>query len=85
MSSRCTHTDEVRDVGPRTPDGCEECLERGDRWVCQWRMKMSHMWRLKMSHSGGGDEPQDVGTSRRPLLRFGGSSSLSEAGVWSAR
>lgn len=33
MSSRCTHTDEVRDVGPRTPDGCEECLECGDRWV----------------------------------------------------
>jgi uncharacterized UBP type Zn finger protein len=33
MSKACTHLDEVRDVEPRTPDGCEECLKIGSRWV----------------------------------------------------
>ena len=29
----CTHTDMVRNVEPRTPDGCEECLAAGLWWV----------------------------------------------------
>ena len=29
----CGHLGEIRDVSPRTPDGCEECLAMGDRWV----------------------------------------------------
>ena len=29
----CTHFDLVRDVVPRTPQGCEECLKTGGRWV----------------------------------------------------
>ncbi len=33
MASRCTHLDDVRDVAPRTPAGCEECLAKGMRWV----------------------------------------------------
>ncbi|HEU4698447.1 MAG TPA: UBP-type zinc finger domain-containing protein [Gemmatimonadales bacterium] len=33
MAARCTHLDEVRDVTPRTPNGCEECLKLGMRWV----------------------------------------------------
>jgi uncharacterized UBP type Zn finger protein len=33
MSVRCTHLDQIRDVKPKTPDGCEECLESGDTWV----------------------------------------------------
>lgn len=33
MGVRCTHLDQIRDVKPRTPDGCEECLETGDTWV----------------------------------------------------
>ena len=31
--SRCTHEDQIQDVEPRTPDGCEECLRTGGRWV----------------------------------------------------
>jgi uncharacterized UBP type Zn finger protein len=35
--TKCTHLDpalgHVRDVTPRTPQGCEECLRTGDRWV----------------------------------------------------
>ncbi len=33
MATRCTHLDQVRDVAPRTPRGCEECLATGSRWV----------------------------------------------------
>jgi uncharacterized UBP type Zn finger protein len=29
----CTHLDMIRDVRPRTPNGCEECLIIGDTWV----------------------------------------------------
>ncbi|HEU4586579.1 MAG TPA: UBP-type zinc finger domain-containing protein [Gemmatimonadaceae bacterium] len=33
MATQCTHLDQVRDVTPRTPEGCEECLQMGARWV----------------------------------------------------
>jgi hypothetical protein len=29
----CTHQDMIHDVAPNTPDGCEECLKTGGRWV----------------------------------------------------
>jgi uncharacterized UBP type Zn finger protein len=29
----CTHVDLIRDVEPRTPEGCEECLALGAAWV----------------------------------------------------
>lgn len=29
----CSHLDQIRDVEPSTPDGCEECLALGDSWV----------------------------------------------------
>jgi uncharacterized UBP type Zn finger protein len=29
----CTHLGEIRDVAPRTPQGCEESLQAGDTWV----------------------------------------------------
>jgi uncharacterized UBP type Zn finger protein len=31
--SYCTHLDHVKTETPRTPDGCEECLATGMRWV----------------------------------------------------
>jgi hypothetical protein len=33
MATQCAHVSEVRDVEPRTPNGCEECLASGSRWV----------------------------------------------------
>lgn len=33
MPSQCSHLDQIRDVQPRTPQGCEECLKTGDTWV----------------------------------------------------
>ncbi|GEJ57506.1 ubiquitin carboxyl-terminal hydrolase 14 [Anaeromyxobacter diazotrophicus] len=29
----CTHLRDAGDPAPRTPDGCEECLQLGDAWV----------------------------------------------------
>ena len=29
----CTHVNQIRNVKPRTPQGCEECLKLGDTWV----------------------------------------------------
>jgi uncharacterized UBP type Zn finger protein len=33
MPPTCAHLGTVRDVVPRTPDGCEECLAIGSDWV----------------------------------------------------
>jgi hypothetical protein len=33
MDAQCEHLDQVRDVEPRTPEGCEECLRMGSGWV----------------------------------------------------
>ena len=33
MSTECKHVDEMEPVAPRTPEGCEECLKMGDRWM----------------------------------------------------
>ena len=29
----CTHLNQIHSVQPRTPEGCEECLQAGGRWV----------------------------------------------------
>jgi uncharacterized UBP type Zn finger protein len=29
---KCTHLNLIRDVKPKTPQGCEECLAQGDVW-----------------------------------------------------
>ena len=29
----CIHVTKIRTVVPRTPEGCEECLQLGDDWV----------------------------------------------------
>lgn len=33
MAQQCKHLAQVKDVEPKTPDGCEECLASGDEWV----------------------------------------------------
>jgi uncharacterized UBP type Zn finger protein len=33
MIQRCTHLDQVHNPSPNTPEGCEECLRDGGRWV----------------------------------------------------
>ena len=29
----CQHVDQIHEVAPRTPEGCEECLAMGSPWV----------------------------------------------------
>jgi uncharacterized UBP type Zn finger protein len=31
--NECPHIGQIRNVKPRTPQGCEECLKLGDSWV----------------------------------------------------
>lgn len=31
--TQCTHLNQITEVTPRTPEGCEECLAIGDTWV----------------------------------------------------
>jgi uncharacterized UBP type Zn finger protein len=33
MAQQCTHLGELKPVEPHTPNGCEECLKTGGRWV----------------------------------------------------
>ena len=33
MTMRCSHLDQIRDVEPRTPRGCEACLRTNSWWV----------------------------------------------------
>jgi uncharacterized UBP type Zn finger protein len=33
MATQCQHLDQVRNVVPGTPQGCEECLAMGSKWV----------------------------------------------------
>ncbi|HEY6115586.1 MAG TPA: UBP-type zinc finger domain-containing protein [Candidatus Dormibacteraeota bacterium] len=30
---QCAHLSSIKDVRPKTPEGCEECLASGDGWV----------------------------------------------------
>ena len=31
--SKCSHINLIKNVKPKTLDGCEECLKIGDKWV----------------------------------------------------
>ena len=33
MPTQCAHIVQAKNVKPHTPDGCEECLKLGMRWV----------------------------------------------------
>lgn len=33
MEKNCTHLSQAQSVQPKTPQGCEECLQSGDTWV----------------------------------------------------
>ena len=33
MKAPCSHLDQIRQVTPHTPQGCEDCLAMGSRWV----------------------------------------------------
>ena len=49
----CSHLFEISDVTPKTPNGCEECLKMGDRWV---HLRLSQKQKMQM------DEHYDYST-----------------------
>jgi hypothetical protein len=65
---QCTHLAQVRATPPRTPDGCEECLASGSRWV---HLRLC----LTCGHVGCCDSSPEkhatrhYGQARHPLMR----------------
>ncbi len=64
----CTHLDEVLDVDPRTPDGCEDCLKIGMSWV-HLRMcsTCGHIGCCDQSH--GKHATKHFHSSAHPIMR----------------
>lgn len=66
--AQCSHLDQVQDVDPRTPDGCEECLKMGTSWV---HLRMC----LSCGHIGCCDQSQGKHATRHfhssahPIIR----------------
>lgn len=67
-NNECSHLDQVRDVDPVTPDGCEECLKMGMGWV---HLRMC----LSCGHIGCCDQSQGkhatkhFHTTKHPIIR----------------
>ena len=67
-SIECSHLDQVQDVDPGTPDGCEECLKMGMGWV---HLRMC----LSCGHIGCCDQSQGkhatkhFHSSNHPIIR----------------
>lgn len=67
-TNECAHLDQVRDVDPVTPDGCEECLKMGTGWV---HLRMC----LSCGHIGCCDQSQGKHATKHfhgtkhPLIR----------------
>ncbi|MDR3608203.1 MAG: UBP-type zinc finger domain-containing protein [Oligoflexia bacterium] len=68
MSSNCSHLAEIRNVEPRTPQGCEDCLKSGDDWV---HLRLC----LSCGHVGCCDSSKNrhatahFHTTRHPIIR----------------
>jgi hypothetical protein len=62
MATTCTHLDQIKNVKPRTPNGCEECLKTGDTWV--------HL-RLCMicGHVGCCDQSKNKHATKHPIIK----------------
>jgi uncharacterized UBP type Zn finger protein len=65
---QCSHLDQVHDVRPRTPRGCEECLRIGSGWV---HLRLC----LECGHVGCCDDSPNrhatghFHTTRHPVMR----------------
>ena len=68
MSDRCTHLGAIRNVAPRTPEGCEECLATGGRWV-QLRLCLSCGHVGCCDSSPGKHATAHFRKTRHPLIR----------------
>jgi len=62
MSETCMHLDRIRDVPPRTPEGCEECLAMDGEWV---HLRLC----LECGHVGCCDQSPNKHASHHPIVR----------------
>ncbi len=73
MPQQCSHTPTVRNVAPRTPDGCEECLATGMRWVhlrlCQ-ECGLELVLRGRAVHRAGGAAGRLTDSGGSPAIRL---------------
>lgn len=68
MTAQCTHLNQVHDVRPRTPEGCEECLKTNGRWV-HLRLCLS-CWHLGCcDQSPGKHATKHFHQSRHPIIK----------------
>lgn len=68
MAPSCTHLDQVRDVTPRTPQGCEECLKAKGWWV-HLRLCLSCGHVGCCDQSPGKHATKHFQQSRHPIIR----------------
>ncbi len=68
MATQCTHLDQIRDVGPRTPDGCEECLQTGG-WLVHLRLCQTCGHVGCCDQSPGKHATQHFHQSDHPIIR----------------
>ena len=68
MAAQCAHLDQVRDVKPRTPMGCEECLKTNMRWV-HLRLCLSCGHVGCCDNSPGKHAIQHFHASRHPVIK----------------
>ena len=68
MAAQCAHLDQVRDVKPRTPMGCEECLKTNMRWV-HLRLCLSCGHVGCCDNSPGKHATQHFHASRHPVIK----------------
>ncbi len=67
-NNQCSHLDQVQDVDPRTPDGCEECLKMGTSWV-HLRMCLSCGHIGCCDQSQGKHSTKHFHSSNHPIIR----------------
>jgi uncharacterized UBP type Zn finger protein len=68
MAEQCAHLDEVRDVVPGTPEGCEECLAMGSKWV-HLRLCLSCGHVGCCDHSVNRHATKHFHTTQHPIIR----------------
>lgn len=65
---QCSHLGQIHAVTPNTPEGCEECLRTGSRWV-HLRLCLSCGHVGCCDSSPGKHATKHFRTSQHPLIR----------------
>jgi hypothetical protein len=68
VTKSCLHLEQVQDVDPKTPEGCEECLKTGSAWV-HLRLCLSCGHVGCCDNSVGKHATKHFHRSKHPLIR----------------